>query len=184
MYKIFNLHERPRRKTWKFRNRMTWKDIQVFFVLLSAFKHINLFKATNRIWTLFSLLPLYILVEFLSLSHRFSQWLVGSVWFLSYSSTVWITLHYAIILSQTVLFLCCQIHKINGKLKVLNQLYNLLSSTYWWKPLQATSPPVLTIYLRFMSVQDILVNSFLLNTAILDQFSEATSDFILKYLWH
>ena len=37
-----------------------------FFVLLYAFKHINLFKATNHIWTLLSLLPLYILVEFLS----------------------------------------------------------------------------------------------------------------------
>lgn len=37
-----------------------------FFVLLYAFKHINLFEATNHIWTLFSILPLYILVEFLS----------------------------------------------------------------------------------------------------------------------
>lgn len=119
--------------------------------------------------------PLYSGWIFIFLSHRFSWWLVGSVWFLSYSSPVWITLQYAIILSQNVLFLCCQIHKINGKLKVLNQLYNLLSSTYSWKPFQATfffSSPVFTIYLRFMSVQDIPVNHFLPNTALLDRISE------------
>lgn len=106
------------------------------------------------------------------------------MWFLSYSFPVWITLQYAIILSQIVLFLFCQIHKINGKLKVLNQLYNLLSSTFWWKTLQATFPPsfspVFTIYLGFISVQEIPVNHFLSNAAYLTEFQAGSFVFCFE----
>lgn len=44
---------------------------------------------------------------------------------LSYSSPVWITLHYAIILSQKVLFSPCQMSGVNVKPKVACPLHNL-----------------------------------------------------------
>lgn len=72
-YRMFDLWNRSTRKIRRYRNSMAWKGhffccFLVFFlffsfvfcfVLLSTFKHINLFWGTNHYWILFSLLLIY-----------------------------------------------------------------------------------------------------------------------------
>lgn len=119
---------------------MAWNSLQVCFLLLFCFMLSNTLTCFKLLITFELSSPcshfIFWLNFYLSLSSLFTviSWFsVIFIIFIPFELPFSTQLFY-----HSVLFLCCQIHKINGKLKVLNQLYNLLSSTYWWKPLQAT----------------------------------------------